>query len=144
LKFLIDTGVDISVVKDSCLKPGYRFKPDKTAEIKGISNGVVRTSGTVSLRLFSEYHESVHYFHVIGDKFQLQFDGVLGRDFWERAKAVITYCIREIRMEDVVVRFDPKDNSAKKEISSLTLKARSENIVKLPTTCKGIGLLLRR
>jgi hypothetical protein len=35
LKFLVDTGADISVVRDSSLKPGCDFKPDNVIEIKG-------------------------------------------------------------------------------------------------------------
>ena len=109
LKFLVDTGADISVVRDSSLKPGCDFKHDNVIEIKGISKGVMKTKGTVNLKLFTDTHETTHEFHVFGDNFQLQYDGILGRDFWESKNAVISYCNREILMEDVVLKFNPKD-----------------------------------
>jgi hypothetical protein len=51
---------------------------------------------------------------VIGDSFQLQYDGILGRDFWEK-NAVISYCNREILMEDIIIKFDPKDSGVKEK-----------------------------
>jgi hypothetical protein len=62
----------------------------------------------------------------------------------ERKEAVISYFNREILMEDVVIKFDPKDSGMKDKILNVTLKARSENYVKLPTTCKGQGLISKR
>jgi hypothetical protein len=47
-------------------------------------------------------------------------------------------------MEDVGLKFDPKDSGAENKILNITLKARSANYVKLPTTCKGQGLISRR
>jgi hypothetical protein len=88
LKFLIDTGTDTSVVRDSSLKPGCDFKPDNVIEIKGISKGVMKTKGTVNLKLSTDTYETTRDFHVIGDSFQLQYDGILERDFWERKNAV--------------------------------------------------------
>jgi hypothetical protein len=85
-----------------------------------------------------------HDFHVIGNGFETQYDGILERDFWKRKEAVISYCNREIMMEDVVIKFDPKDSNAKDKILRVTLKARSENIVKLPTTCIREGLISRK
>jgi hypothetical protein len=42
------------------------------------------------------------------------------------------------------VRFDPKPDKINGENCKLTLKARSENIVKLPTTSMGHGLINKR
>jgi hypothetical protein len=104
----------------------------------------MKTKGTVNLKLFTDTHETTHDFHVTGDSFQLQYDGILGRDFWESKKAVISYCNREFLMEDVVIKFDPKDSGERDNILKVTLKARSENYVKLPTACKGQGLISRK
>jgi hypothetical protein len=144
LKFLVDTGADISVIRDATLKSRCNFKPENVIEVKRISKGVMKTKGTVILKLFIGTHETTHEFHVIGDSFQLQYDGILGRDFWESKNAVISYCDREILMEGVVLKYDPKDSGAKNKILNVTLKARSENYVKLPTTCKGQGLISRK
>jgi hypothetical protein len=47
-------------------------------------------------------------------------------------------------MEDVIIKFDPKNSDAKDKILRVTLKARSEHFVKLPTTCIGEGLISRK
>jgi hypothetical protein len=144
LKFLVNNGADIAVVRDSSFKPGFDFKSDNVIEIKGISKGVMKSNGTINLKLFTDTHKTTHDFYVIGDSFLLQYDGILGRDFWESKNAVISYCNREILMEDVVLKFDPKHSGAENKILNITMKARSENYVKLLTTCKGQGLISRR
>jgi hypothetical protein len=54
---------------------------------------------------------------------------------------VINYCSRQIFMNDaVVVNFDTKSGSIKKEPCRLTLKASSEHIINLPTDSEGLGL----
>jgi hypothetical protein len=63
LKFLVETGADISVVRDSSLKPGCDFKPENVIEVKGISKGVIKTKGTVNLKLVADTHETTHEFH---------------------------------------------------------------------------------
>jgi hypothetical protein len=45
--------------------------------------------------------------------------------------------------DEVVVNFDPKPSVNKREPCRITLKARTENIVGVPTTSKGLGLLPR-
>jgi hypothetical protein len=47
-------------------------------------------------------------------------------------------------MEDVVNKFDSKDNGVRGKIFKITLQARSENYVKLPNACKGQGLISRK
>jgi hypothetical protein len=54
LKFLVDTAADISVIRDLSLRPGCNFELDNVIEIKGISNGVMKTKVTVNLRLFTD------------------------------------------------------------------------------------------
>ena len=68
-------------------------------------------------------------FHVVGNEFGIQYDGILGWNFFEDKAS--NYYDQQVIMGDVVVKFDPKPK--------LTLKARSENIVKLPTKSLGHG-----
>jgi hypothetical protein len=42
---------------------------------------------------------------------------------------------------EVVVNFDPKPSTIKTEPCKLTSKDRTENIVRVPSTSKGLGLL---
>ena len=90
----------------------------------------------------TDKHKAVHAFHVLGEPSALQYDGILGRDFLEERERVINYCSRQIIMNDeVIVNFYVKPRVDKMEPCELTLKARSETIVNVPTNYKGLGLL---
>ena len=72
----------------------------------------------------------------------MPYDAILGKDFFEMSEGVINYCSRQIIMNnEVVVNFDPKSSANKTEPCTLTLKARTENIVGLPTFSNGMGLI---
>ena len=46
LKFLIDTGSEISIIRSSSLTPGVNYQFHEGVDITGISNTVMRTEGT--------------------------------------------------------------------------------------------------
>lgn len=142
LKFLIDTGAEISVIRSSSLTPGVEYQLHEGVEIKGISNTVMKTEGTLDLKLFTDTHETSHTFHVLGKNLEMQYDAILGKDFLEERESVIDYCARKIIMNnEVVVNFDPRPSEIRAEPCKLTLKARTENVVRVPTTSKGFGLI---
>jgi hypothetical protein len=103
----------------------------------------MKTKGTTKLRLSTGPYETTHTFHVMEGSLQWQYDGILGRDFWEDKRANISYCDRTITMDSVAIEFDPKINNKDKH-NKITLKARSENLVKLPTSSKGQGLISKK
>jgi hypothetical protein len=41
------------------------------------------TQGTARLKVATDTHETTHTLHIMGKDFQYQYDGILGRDFWE-------------------------------------------------------------
>jgi hypothetical protein len=65
----------------------------------------------------------------------------LGGDFWENIEATINYCDRTIIMGAVLLDYDNKTDRAASKHCKLTLKARTEHIVKLPTKFKGDGVI---
>jgi len=50
----------------------------------GISNSVTRTVGTIDLKLFTETHETMHTFHVLGEDSEMHYDAILGKNFFGR------------------------------------------------------------
>ena len=71
----------------------------------------------------------------------MHYDAILGKDFLEERESVINYSSRQLVMNEVIVNFDPKPREIKTEPCRRTLRARTENIVSVPTTSKGLGLL---
>jgi hypothetical protein len=50
LKFLIDTGAEISIIRSSSLTPGVEYKLQEGVDITGITNTVMKTEGTIDLK----------------------------------------------------------------------------------------------
>ena len=67
LKFLVDSGAEISIIKNSSLIPGVNYQLHECVDINGISNIVMRTEGIIDLKLLTDTHETVHTFHVLGE-----------------------------------------------------------------------------
>jgi hypothetical protein len=110
--------------------------------IKGISDTVMKTVGKIDLKLFTDTHETTHTFHVLEGNFETHYNAILGRKFLEERDSVINYCSRQIVINNkVAVSFDPKLGTIKREPFRLTLKARSEHIINVPTHSEGLGLL---
>jgi hypothetical protein len=60
LKFLIDTGAEISIVKGASLRSEIDYEPTRGINVRGISNTLLKTEGTVVLKLFTTTHETTH------------------------------------------------------------------------------------
>jgi hypothetical protein len=142
LKFLIDTGAEISIIRSSSLTPGVEYQLQEGVDIKRITNTVMKTEGTINLKLFTDTHETIHSFHVLRENSNMHYDAILGKDFLEERGSVIDYCSRQIIMNnEVVVNFDSKPTVNTTELCRLIFKARTETIVRVTTASKGLGLL---
>jgi hypothetical protein len=144
LRFLIDTGAEISIVKGTSLKLGLNYEPAKGINVKGISDALLYTEGTTLLNLFTLTHKTTHVYYIMGDNFDCQYDGILGQDFWKNKRVTVDYCNREISMDEVVLNFDDEPNGTTDMNHVLTLKSRAESIVRLATNTRGIGIVPRR
>jgi hypothetical protein len=144
LQLLVDTGAEISIVKGSILSPEIQYQPKDSINVKGISGTTVKTEGTAKLKIATATHETTHTFHIMGRDFQYQYDGILGRDFWEDKRATISYCDRKVIMGDVVIKFDSKKEAFSNDPHKITLKPRAECIVKLPTSSVGHGIIHKK
>jgi len=54
VKFLIDTGSEISLIKEASLNSEASYKLRKSSKNKGIGNAVLKTDGIVELKLFRD------------------------------------------------------------------------------------------
>jgi hypothetical protein len=126
-------GAEILIIKGASFKPGFDYEPANRINVKGISNALLRTTGKTTLKLLTPTHETTQIFHVTGDSFDCPYDGILGQDFWKSKRATINCCDRKITMGEVTINFDDETNRGVRETPQLTLKARTENILQLPT-----------
>jgi hypothetical protein len=140
LKFLIDTGAEISIIKGSSLNPGSNYQLRKSIDIKGICSAVLKTECIVELKLLTESHETAHTSRV-RRTFCITIRWYFGKGFFGR-ESVINYCSRQIIMNnEVIINLHVKPCVGKTEPCRLTLQARTEHIVNVPTNYKGLGIL---
>jgi hypothetical protein len=133
LKFLIDTGAEISIVKSASRRQVFDYEPTMEINVREISNALLKTDGTITFKLLTPTHENTHTFHVMGDSFDCQYNEILDRDIWENKRATINYCDRTIVMCEVMINFDDETKRVISETYKLTLKTRTESIVNCPS-----------
>jgi hypothetical protein len=88
LRFLIDTGAEISIVRGNKFMPGIDYEPTKSIDVKGISDALL-VRREVLLKLFTLTHKTTHLFHVMGDNFDFRYDGNLGQIFGRIRKLLL-------------------------------------------------------
>lgn len=87
LRFLVDTGAEISLIKLQSLKQGIRIFAKKAIELVGISSSSnnVQTLGTCNAELIINDRKVYHPFQVInGNDVNLSQDAILGMDFLKK------------------------------------------------------------
>jgi hypothetical protein len=73
---LVDTGAQISVLKQGLIPENIPICADKQYEIVGITMGSIKTLGSVNLTL----HNRTYSFLVAPEEIQLTQNGLIGRD----------------------------------------------------------------
>lgn len=134
LRFLIDTGADVSMVKAALLKDNTEFNAGETILLQGIADKAIKTMGTTDINLSAHKLEITHKFHIVDHQIKLTYDGILGRDFWEGNDAKIDYAKRVVAIPGKSIRFDNR------EINLIRLKPRSETVVAAPTRSMKAGI----
>lgn len=86
-KFLIDTGSTINIVKESALRNGKYIDRERTYAVTGITNEIVRTYGQTLIKL----NNKAQNFQIVRDDFPINCDGILGSEFFNSNKAVISF-----------------------------------------------------
>lgn len=91
--FLNDSQADISVIKLSSIQVDIPFDNSIIIKIKGITDNIIESLGTISIDFFFDDVLVSHTFHVVPDEFNIPSDGIIGKDFNRRFNCVIDYGI---------------------------------------------------
>lgn len=89
--FLVDTQADISILKQSSILINSTLNTSRIIEIKGITHDSLRSLGSMEIELLMNEEEIVHEFHVVTDDFNIDCDGIIGKDFLAAYKCRIDY-----------------------------------------------------
>lgn len=91
LLLLIDTEAQISVMKKSMLKKELSIDTNDIISLKGITDEIQLSLGSVDIILIFEHLSIRHKVHVVPDDFQIPAHGILGKDFLKIHKCLIDY-----------------------------------------------------
>lgn len=107
----IDTGSDITVIKENVIEPDYLEKNliNETIQIKGITQELVSSLGTLSYEF--DLENEIYYFkcHIVDLTFPINADGILGRDFFECFKATISYESNTLNFKNNFLKIFPTE-----------------------------------
>lgn len=132
--YLLDTGANISTLKESFLPKGTLMDMNDKCKINGIVDGLVETLGSVDACLLIDNVEFQHHFQIVSEDFPVPADGILGLDFITKYNCSLDYGSEDWKMTlqpdflSYVISI-PVSNSLYK--SSLILPPRCEVIRKV-------------
>jgi hypothetical protein len=81
LRFLVDTGADISLIRSTKLKGEAEFEPDRRVRVRGVDGSVVQTYGVIEVEVQEGNFRVRFPFHLVNKQVDLVYDGILGRVF---------------------------------------------------------------
>ena len=138
LYFLVDSGVDISLVKSQKLLGTTEFEPRDRVRVKGVDGSTLETNGSIKARIQVGGLEIPYSFQLVSHQIDLRGDGILGRDFLKAMQAHICYKERLLTFQykGTIVRKKlgllpelKSKNFIDRGVNKLTLPARAEVIV---------------
>lgn len=91
ITFMIDTGADSSIFKREKISEDQIFYPGNSAEIRGVTDGILKTLGTTTTTLFNDELQITHDFHIVSNNFPIPCDAILGLNFIQKFKCVLDY-----------------------------------------------------
>jgi Integrase zinc binding domain/Retroviral aspartyl protease len=78
---LVDTGSDVSLIKQKCLKPNTIVNPNSNISFSGISHQSILPLGTVKDTLIINNNLFEHELLIIDNHLNLPYDAIIGMDF---------------------------------------------------------------
>lgn len=124
--FLLDSGADVSLIKISQLKDFTKYNKDIIYKLKGITDSIIETLGSIQLTILLKTRIILFNFHVVPDSFPLSVDGIIGRDFLQYYKANINYSNNYLTVcNESIPMFTPQ------RYQPIILQPRTETVCKI-------------
>lgn len=89
--FLIDSQADVCILKRSSIFSDFNFDSAQTINIRGITHDSLRSLGVKAVGIHFSDDIVVHDFHIVPDAFNIDSDGIIGKDFLVAYRCNIDY-----------------------------------------------------
>jgi len=132
INMLYNSGSTISLIKLKQLRDDALIYENKIALI-GITGHKVYTIGKMHATIELDSRRLKHAFYVIGDDTPIEHEGILGIDFLRKHTVTCDYSKSRLQIGSAILRLHP--------FSKLTLKPRSETILKATTNKNKVGIV---
>lgn len=135
LTFLIDTGADITLIKEHLLF-NYIEDPNDFCRLTGITREEIRSIGSAEIKFNIENMKIDHKVQMVPETFPIDTDGILGRDFLCKYNCNIDYdkFILSMNIQNDCIEI-PIQNSTIK-INHISIPPRTEIIVPIKINIK--------
>jgi RNase H-like domain found in reverse transcriptase/Reverse transcriptase (RNA-dependent DNA polymerase)/Integrase zinc binding domain/Integrase core domain len=134
LKFILDTGATISVIRGGVVKDVLRKSPE-IIEVTGVG-GAIKTGGKVEIEIFGTNKGIIiHSFHILDAKCLEFADGILGADFLLKHKGIINYEKLQFSYMPEETRIETKLFVRNRKVYKLA--AKQESWITVPTDLEG-------
>ena len=130
---MVDTACDVSIIKKTFVDI-LNINNFNYVNLYGIVDKPYRTLGSVELDLKLGRNKFNNEFQVVGEDFPIPSDGILGKDFLEKTKAVIDFNQNVLVVKDVSIGFENHTNKT-------LITARSEQVIKVDVNKNTLGFL---
>ncbi len=84
---MLDNGASLNIIKLSALRRDLPVNIYEKKQISEITNEAIDTIGTINIQIKND----IEPFHVVPNAFPITSDGMLGRNFFKKHEAVISY-----------------------------------------------------
>lgn len=88
---LVDTQADISVLRHSSIEIETPIDQSAIIQIKGITPETINTIGTSLIGIQIGKSLIHHLFHIVSDQFDINADGIIGKDFLNKFNCNINF-----------------------------------------------------
>ena len=115
-RFLIDTGSEISLIKQHLVPPDKVINRAETVLLKGVGMGESNTLGTVKMKVFG----ITTFVHVVPNDFFIPCEGVMGSSFFSETGSIIDFQNKVFKIENrsTPLNFENSLNLAVKNFSN--------------------------
>ena len=120
-RFLIDTGSELNIIKESLLKSHVPVQSHTFYRLAGINDGLINTLGCVIVNL----GDVKSRLNIVSDSFPISADGILGVEFLREQEATLSF-------KDGSISFgNPCETVAFTNHDTLYLPARTKTLVQI-------------
>lgn len=91
LTLLVDTESDITIIKNSELKPNSNIDRNEIVSMRGITNERILSFGSILINFIFGHFLIQHKIHIVPDNFPIPSNGILGKDFIKIHLCLIDY-----------------------------------------------------